>query len=490
MVDVVLTQQGVRKIARFALFRLMALSALPQNRVSFPTKSVALTGGVLPQVITLRVPALAQSTRRNTLMKKTLLAAAVMGAFAVPAAAQTSNVTLYGRANLGVDSYVASGATDPDGAGPLGSSDASFKRRTRIFDSGSRLGVRGVEDLGNGLRAIFQIESGANIDNGAQPGQGGQANLNAGYLASRDSFVGLEGGFGRVTVGRQSIWWVNGTIIQTGANYVNAEVPWLNMASMGRLGVGVARASNVLMYTTPTFAGFNGTIYYSPDASGTGTPSVAAQACAPGANVFANSECAQANVRTDARIIGGTARWAGGPFSAQADIVQRRATSGFTPAGLTATHQPENTAWKVLGGWRYMPGAQISAIYGRLKSEDNTFGAAATNATVQQDLKQSMWGVSWEHTFGNIQALAQYSQLGKVTGCVAGVSCDDTKARGYMVGARYLMSKRTALYATYNQVTNQANQRADYTGGAVTSANPLTNGADPKIWALGVIHNF
>ena len=65
-----------------------------------------------------------------------------------------------------------------------------------------------------------------------------------------------------------------------------------------------------------------------------------------------------------------------------------------------------------------------------------------------------------------------------------------------MVGGRYLVSKLTALYATYNVVTNKANQTLDYVGGGISSApnvgllTGIAPGADPKILALGIIHNF
>jgi predicted porin len=397
-------------------------------------------------------------------MKYKTLALAVAGVFAAPAFAQTSNVTLYGRANLGVDSYRATGS--------VGGAATDFKSRTRVYDSGSRVGVRGVEQLGGGLRAIFQVESGANIDSGGNTGQGGQANASTGFFASRDSFVGLEGGFGRLTFGRQSVWWVNGTIIQTGANYINAEVPWLNMAGMGRLGVGVARQNNIVAYTTPTFGGFNATAYWSPTA-GAG---------------FSNSEASQGGANTNSRIVGGTARFAIGPIALQGDVVETRERSDLPIAGAT----PKVRAWKFLGGWTYLPGAQISGIFGQVKRDQAAAVAGFTAAG--DDVKQNMFGVSWEHTFGNIQGLAQYSQLGKISGCSVAGGCDNTKARGWMVGARYLMSKRTAAYLTYNQITNQSNQVADYGGGAITSSiNPggVTNpGADPRIIAIGVIHNF
>ena len=59
-----------------------------------------------------------------------------------------------------------------------------------------------------------------------------------------------------------------------------------------------------------------------------------------------------------------------------------------------------------------------------------------------------------------------------------------------MVGARYLLSKRTAAYVTYNKTTNKANAAADYSAAGYTVANPMFAGADPRVWAIGLMHNF
>jgi|SRR5690349_20490080 len=130
-------------------------------------------------------------------MNKKLMAVAVAGALGVPAAALAQEVQIYGRANVGVDSYSATGATAGSGS--------DVKSRTRVFDQGSRLGFRGTEDLGGGLKAIWQIESGVNIDTGSANGQSGAANTSTGTLATRDSYAGLEGGFGRVQFGRLAL---------------------------------------------------------------------------------------------------------------------------------------------------------------------------------------------------------------------------------------------------------------------------------------------
>jgi predicted porin len=122
-------------------------------------------------------------------MKKSLLALAVLSAFAGAASAQ-STVTLYGRVDLS--------ANKPIGTKAKGISNGS----------GSRLGVRGVEDLGGGLKALFNIEHRFNADDGQQTDAAGNTSTNnngaaLGRFWTGRSIVGLEGGFGQIVVGRE-----------------------------------------------------------------------------------------------------------------------------------------------------------------------------------------------------------------------------------------------------------------------------------------------
>jgi predicted porin len=109
-------------------------------------------------------------------MKKSLLALAVLGTLAGTAAAQSS-VTLYGRVDLTIGK------------------DSGTSAKSLQNGSGSRLGMRGVEDLGGGMKALFNIEHRFNADTGAQSDT-------ARFWTGR-SIVGLEGGFGRVVLGRE-----------------------------------------------------------------------------------------------------------------------------------------------------------------------------------------------------------------------------------------------------------------------------------------------
>jgi predicted porin len=406
--------------------------------------------------------------KEDAVMKKKLVAMAVMGAFAVPGAtwAQKSTVEIYGRANLGLDHYQAKGATDPT---------QDRDGRLRVFDNSSRLGFRGTEDLGNGLKAIFQLESGVNVDSGGNAGQNGAANASTGFWASRDSFVGLDSNFGRFTFGRQSIYWLNGVNAQFLANYVNTEVPWTNGTQLGRTstGVSIARVSNVVQYTTPTFGGVNATLSYSPNA----------QEAVQGAG---------AGVDADGAIWGATLRGTWGTFYVQGDFVQNDANTSLA----TGTQQKAKL-YKLGGSWGYMPGARIGLIW--VRTDTNNQGGLVPGLAAGDDVHQDGWVINWEHTFGNVQAMAQYGGTGDMKDCnaaTATVSCADSSSTGFMVGARYFLSKRTWVYATYNQVSNKTNQFADYaTAGyssttGLTAAGPNPLGADPKIWALGVFHAF
>ena len=87
-------------------------------------------------------------------MNNRLLAASLIAACAIPPAAQ-ANVEIYGFASASVESVKATGATQP-------SQDVSST--TRISSNASRLGFKGKEDMGNGIKAVFKVEQTINLD--------------------------------------------------------------------------------------------------------------------------------------------------------------------------------------------------------------------------------------------------------------------------------------------------------------------------------------
>lgn len=165
-------------------------------------------------------------------MKKTLPALLLLSAFCAAASAQT-NVTVYGVLDVGIVS---------ESGGPAGSKVALGSG----IHSGSRLGFKGSEDLGSGLTAIFTVENGFNPDDGSQ-GQG--------RLFGRQAFVGLQGGFGTVTAGRQyaPLW-----------SAIDSMDPVDGIAGGSHnLMRRDVRIDNTIRYASPKLNGFSGELAYS-----------------------------------------------------------------------------------------------------------------------------------------------------------------------------------------------------------------------------------
>jgi len=118
-------------------------------------------------------------------IKKSLLALAVLGAFAGAASAQTS-VTMYGVLDAGVS------IQQPSATNSAAGNQTSLQSG---ISTPSRIGFQGSEDFGGSLRAIFQLEAGLQLNNGD--------NSTTGTLFDRASWIGLNGDFGTVMVGRQ-----------------------------------------------------------------------------------------------------------------------------------------------------------------------------------------------------------------------------------------------------------------------------------------------
>lgn len=152
---------------------------------------------------------------------------------AAPALAQDS-VTIYGRLDMSIALqsrvFVNGKLTD---------------KTVRVADSGgsngTRVGFRGAEDLGDGLKAVFVLEQGIQADTG-NIGQGGRA-------FGRQSYVGLDGKWGRLTVGRQYTPWFDtlSTADPFGNNFVG---------NSGNVEFANARVDNALLYRSPNLAGF------------------------------------------------------------------------------------------------------------------------------------------------------------------------------------------------------------------------------------------
>lgn len=158
-------------------------------------------------------------------MKKTLIA---LAAVAVSSAAfAQSTVTLYGKANIGL--FKAQGASLALNEAPDG--------------SGSRWGLRGVEDLGGGLKANYTLESGFSLDSGNQDV--------AGQQFQRSSWMGLSGGFGEFRLGRQYSIGFDASIGTMPSTAFSAQ----RAVGLNWAGTANTRNSDYIKYLSPSFGG-------------------------------------------------------------------------------------------------------------------------------------------------------------------------------------------------------------------------------------------
>jgi predicted porin len=250
-------------------------------------------------------------------MNKKLITLAVAAALAAPAAAM-ADATLYGKINMSID-YVQTDAnaffygpgtvtftpeeaipsfrsTRPWGVGPR---SPVLPYGGRLIGSGgqkyygwdlnsnarkSRLGVKGSEDLGNGLKAIYQIEFGISLTNpsGYNENSYNIANGDSGSISMRNSFVGLAGNWGTFLVGRHDTPLKMSTAKLDLFQDTLADYRWT-------VGFHSLRADNTIAYVSPTWAGlqFAGAIIPAGGATPLGVPNNAVTSIASGYSLAA-----------------------------------------------------------------------------------------------------------------------------------------------------------------------------------------------------------
>jgi len=387
-------------------------------------------------------------------MKKTLLAAALLAGFAGAASAQSS-VTLYGVLDGGVRYQNWNLSNGPFSKVDISTSSIAVVSGTQ---STSRFGVRGVEDLGSGNQAVWNLE--------------GQVNVNDGSAGSysqwqRTSIVGLRNdAWGQVDIGRQ----LNLAFKFAGAPIDSAfgvNAPIINIS--GVMGITAVRQSNMLMYQSPSMSGFKVGAQYSFN---TGLASGKQLATGAGSNDTATGS--SFDTGNNMRNISGAVSYTNG------GIYVTGVYDKFTPASntLAGANGGGVTSWIVAGAYDakvvkvgvaynqvrggLIAGQSTSAVSSDIANPFNNGGVvfadgAGTNA----------WNINLSAPVGaNGTVMAAY-QGQSHTGVVADVGGATQLTWG--LGYSYAFTKRTNVYAIYSYVNN-------YQGIAGLSGNTGTVG--------------
>jgi predicted porin len=394
-------------------------------------------------------------------MKKTLLAAALIAGFAGVAHAENS-VTLYGIIDTGIG-YQQIKGTDSKG------NDFKYSKTGLINGTqyGSRWGLKGAEDLGNGLRAVFVAESGYDSSTGSSA-QGGR-------LFGRQMTVGLANdAWGQLDLGRQTniaSKYFGGVASPFGASFGQANIG----ATFG--SANTVRWDNMIMYQTPNFSGFQFGVGYSFNVDGS--------------QAFKESGAND----TNARGITTGIRYANGPFAAALTYDQIKtdgvdATSGkdaklYTDAAGTSSANLYTAPGKAKDGatikaWNL--GAsydfEVAKIYaGFGQTRDGWIGAQSYGVDETKDqialasvgFKANLYTLGVSAPIGGGQVLASWAMADP-----KGDASDGSKQNIYSLGYTYDLSKRTNLYAYGSYAKN------------VYFADDLKS----QVVGVGIVHKF
>jgi len=317
-------------------------------------------------------------------MKKLAIASA-LAALTTTAVAQ--NVTVYGVIDASMQKY-----------------DTGSETLSRVNDNGlttSRIGFRGTEDLGGGLKANFQLEG------LISPNSGTVGSTTANQTFNREAWVGFSGGFGEVRLGRQDV-----TAAQDVDTFTSQA---FNFGFRPTNGTSVELGtdqSNVVKYISPKFGGLSFQVGY---ASGNGH----------GATTDANADQKGVSVRYDV-----------GALSLQAGYQKN---DGATTAA--------ERDFKVYGASYNFGVASVGAS--RAWGDTSTTGTVKSISDVLSVKVPLSNGFAVHGTYGRAEDGGQASA---------------NKGEGYALAVTKAFSKRTIAYAGYSMVQNQANATMNMTG--------------------------
>jgi len=356
-------------------------------------------------------------SKSMTAVQKKLSALAIAAAFAGSAFAQT-NVTIYGVADAG---FVNSSGDRANGA-----KNANFNGINSGIMSGSRLGFKGEEGLGNGLKAVFLLEYslGIDVNGGVGSATGSSAN-------SRQSYVGLSHNrFGTVALGRQYAPGYNAASRNNpfGGSTAQAPLNLLTAAAGNSLSANEAsRINNAVTYASPVWNGFSANAIYGFAENGGTTADGISQG--------------------NGGVFGAGLNYANGPINLDLVFQQRSgvATNPVTTSPVTTVSTQDNiNEWALLGSYDF----KVVKVFGSYQSQDDNNGTSAREGS------NKTWQVGANiPVFGNGSIQASYAKL----------SWDRTGAgdnTAWALGYRHALSKRTTLYTTYTLVDNDNNALA------------------------------
>ena len=375
-------------------------------------------------------------------MKKTLIA---LAALAATGAFAQSSVQIDGVMDAGFQAinYKGGKANGINGNG----------------SSTSQLNIRGTEDLGGGLKASFRVETDWNTtsNKGNQGSASTPVTLGNETVAAASSFgngeirAGLSGNFGAVNLGAVN-YNTLGTYL-TGQPFGTAigsgfRTFYVNDAQ----GTSQVRSDNAAMYVSPSFSGFNASLYYAGKQTKANNTADSATALAVKSTSFGGMGAYDMQGTTELGL-----NYANGPLAASFSTLKQ----DYKDVGTGTTESTVNTL-----GANYAFGAA------------KLFGLYQTNKTNTSSVNNKAMSISGTYTMGAVVLMAQVGELKN--------DVNSTKSKIWGLGADYNLSKRTAVYFRAESIDDKA-------GSVQAAVTPATiKGTDTTFarTAVGIRHAF
>ena len=373
-------------------------------------------------------------------------------------------MTIYGVADI-----AALGTTMTQGKAVQNNSGSTFNAQS----NSSLLGFKGTEDLGNGLKALFQFETGVEIE-GTRTG----GNYNTGSLwgNQRDSFLGLSNKLGTFKAGYNSTPFrasVTSMDVLPGATGPGAIE---NMVGEMRFGKyisydSVIRATSVA-YAMPTLYGFDASIAYTGSGNNGGNNQTGdASSCSTGQGQI--SACTV----TPQSAWGFNLGWTGYGVNLKGAFQQ----ANYNLSGAGTANLGDFTSYMVGAAYTGIPGLKLSNTYVR-----NSLGTAGTSAFTSGagKISNNQYWLGASYRMGNWEPVASAAWSSDMDGS----TYQQLGSRTWIARTNYYLSKRTMVYGLVSNVNNSANQT--YTQFVTQSALAPTGGQNLFTYGLGMRTTF
>lgn len=425
-------------------------------------------------------------------MKKSLIALAVLGAFASGAQAQT-NVTIGGVIQADLKSYKVGGISAANAAaGRQGNNEL------RVDDDyTSRFWLTGSEDLGGGNSAIFYVENRFNTDVNNVSGDGNG-------LGNGNTYLGLKGAWGQVTVGKHTMMSGEGAAVEYGINGIQA-LPSSSLATntilnyVGNQAITTSRVNNSILYQTPKFSGFSAAFGLSTsnagnegnlNCTGNGLTALVSgngqNAAGTAASTTASTTCptlvtaAAGNQATynDGRAYFLKGNYTNGPVYINLAYWDNQIEGRpVTVAAGTADQQQI----RLSGSYAFPFGLKVGLQYDRATLKD--VGRTAVVAGV--DRRRTAWELPVSYSFGPNTILFSYTKANDFSDLA------NSGAKLWTLGYDYAFSKRTNVGVFFSKLSNDAaGLYQPYKVNTSQNGSTLLAGETASIFAVSVKHIF